>query len=129
MNKFIIYSLLIGILLLKNSASFAGDCVSAIEKSMGDGSASGVAQYFDNSLFLNLPGINASYSHAQAEMVLNDFFSKNHPNNITIERTGTTGNAKFAIGTLTTSKGNYRVYILFKQTNANDCIIKELRVE
>lgn len=129
MNKSLFHLFFTCFLLLQNLNSFAGDCVAAIENKLGAGDAVGVAHYFDENIYLNLPDSHSSYSQAQAKMILNDFFKKNHPNQIAIDRTGNAGKSKFAIGTLKTTKGTYRVYILFKQSNANDCLIKELRIE
>ena len=80
---------------------------------------------FNSTIELSLPGNDAAYSKSQAEMILKDFFTKNIPSNFVIDHKGTSGgNSKFANGTLDTSTGRFKVYILIKGN-----IIYELRFD
>jgi len=125
MNQFLKHIILSGFFILHSLFSCAEDCMDAIQKSIEKGNAAAVAGYFADNVSLNLPGNQATYSSAQAEIMLNDFFRKNAPSQINIEQNGTNSNAKFVIARFVTShKKTYRVYWVVK-----DCIIKELRFE
>ena len=64
---------------------------------------------------------------AQAEQILKDFFNKNTPRSFSIIHRGESKDgAKYAIGNLTTSNGNYRVYYYFK-VSGGSVNIQELR--
>lgn len=108
--------------------SYAENCIDLISRQLSKGNASAISAYFDDNLSLSLPGSQSTYSHAQAAMILSDFFEKNTSKQAFIERTGDNVHSKFAIGTLTTSKGAYRLYLVVKESKS-DCIIKELRLE
>ena len=118
----------IWVLITLPGLSFAGNCIDVISRKLSNGDASGVAAHFDHNLSLSLPGCQSNYSHAQAAMILNDFFEKHNAQKATIERTGDNASSTFAIGKLVTSKGTYRLYLVVKE-NKNDCIIKEMRLE
>lgn len=68
------------------------------------------------------------YSKTQAELMLKDFFSKYPPTNFVIIHEGGKEGSRYAIGTLTTSKGEFRVYFLLK-TQDNSQVIHQLRIE
>lgn len=111
-----------------SSISYAGNCIDLITQQLSKGNASAISAYFDDNLSLSLPGNQSTYSHAQAAMILDDFFEKNASRQATIERTGDNAHSKFAIGKLVTSKGAYRLYLVVKESKS-DCVIKELRLE
>jgi len=97
-----------------------GEVISA----MKSGNASLLARYFNSSIELEIMGKDAIYSKSQAEMIMKDFFSKNSPVNFTVRFEGGPENARYAVGTLATSRGNYRVNILIK-----DNLIHQLRID
>jgi hypothetical protein len=106
----------------------AQNTVEDIRASIAIGNVNGIARYFDNNLSLNIAGSQASYSRPQAEMVLRDFFKKNTPRKLDIEHTDASRNLRYAMGTLITSTGNYRVYFVVKQKE-NNTVLQELRIE
>ncbi len=108
--------------------SYAGNCIDLIRQQLAKGNASAVSGYFDANLSLSLPGGQATYSQAQASMILHDFFEKNPSKQATIERSGDRGDHQFAIGKLATDKGVYRLYLVVKEED-KECVIKELRLE
>jgi len=96
-----------------------------IAKNIKSSNVSNLSNAFNSTIELGLPGNDAAFSKPQAEMILKDFFAKNVPTNFIIEHRGTSGgNSKFANGTLDTSTGRYKVYILIKGN-----IIYELRFD
>jgi len=86
-----------------------------IANAIRSGDAKSVSRYFSNSVDLTLIGQEDVYSKAQAEQILKDFFNKNTPRSFSIIHRGESKDgAKYAIGNLSTSNGNYRVYYYFK---------------
>ncbi|MFN6092799.1 MAG: DUF4783 domain-containing protein [Bacteroidota bacterium] len=98
-----------------------------IANAIRSGDARSVSRYFSNSVDLTLIGQEDVYSKAQAEQILKDFFNKNTPRSFSIIHRGESKDgAKYAIGNLTTSSGNYRVYYYFKVAGGS-VNIQELR--
>ena len=86
--------------------------------------------YFDNSIDLTFSDETNTYSKKQAEIILQKFFSKVEPKSFNSKRSGESkyNNSKFSIGFLSTSNGEYKVYIFFIQKGKN-YYIKEMRFE
>lgn len=98
-----------------------------IANAIRSGDAKSVSRYFSSSVDLTLIGQEDVYSKAQAEQILKDFFNKNTPRSFSIIHRGESKDgSKYAIGNLTTSSGNYRVYYYFKVA-AGNVNIQELR--
>lgn len=93
------------------------------------GNEAAVAKYFDNTVAITISNNQSIYSKAQAEIVLKDFFNKNQVKDFTVKQGGPSGdNAKYAVGTLTTSNGIYQIYLVMKLKN-NDYVLREIRFE
>ena len=87
-----------------------------------------MTKYFDNFVPITISNNQAVYSHNQAEVVLNDFLSKNPPKDFQVMDSGVqTGNAKFAIAEFNSPGGRYSVYILMKMKDKN-YLVKEIRI-
>ena len=101
------------------------DAVSAIKQ----GDAAALAKILDNTVEISMHGKSNSYSKAQAEIILKDFFSKNTVKSFEIiHKGGQEGGSQFGIGTLVTSGGNYRTSF-FLQKKGNTLVLNELRFE
>jgi hypothetical protein len=86
-----------------------------------------ISKYLDNIIPITINNNQSIYSHAQADMVLKDFFSKNTPSDFIVGNSGPSGNnATFVVGELITAAGKYNVYILLKSAGSN-YILQELR--
>jgi hypothetical protein len=88
------------------------------------GNAGDLAKFFNSSIELEILGKDAIYSKSQAEMIMKDFFSKNPPSNFINKFEGGHDNSQYAVGTLMTSKGNFRVNFLIKNN-----LIHQLRID
>lgn len=98
-----------------------------IANAIRSGDAKSVSRFFSNSVDLTLISQEDVYSKAQAEQIIKDFFNKNTPRSFSIIHRGESKDgAKYAIGNLTTSSGNYRVYYYFK-ISGSSVNIQELR--
>jgi hypothetical protein len=80
------------------------------------GNAKELAKFFNNTLDLNTPENEGTFSKAQAEVVMKDFFSKNPPKSFKINHQGSSNDGShFFIGLYTTQKQNFRAYFLIKK--------------
>jgi hypothetical protein len=87
-----------------------------------------LSRNFNSSIDLTIGTVENTYSKAQAEQLLRDFFAANKPTSFTIIHQGLSKEgAKYAIGTLTTASGkSFRVYLYVKQLG-NAYQVNELR--
>ena len=89
-----------------------------------------LSEYFNQNIELVVPGHDDVFSKSQAQQLVAKFFKESVPESFSIIHQGSSGNegARYAIGTLVTAKGNFRVYFLLKTSN-NKAIIHQLRIE
>lgn len=127
--KQLMYSgvLFIGLFFVTNTL-LAGN-LDNISLAIQTGNAKEVAKYFDNTVSITIFNGENSYSKAQAEMVLKDFFSKNPPVSFNVIHKGTSGEgSQYGIGTLVTKSGTFRTYVYIKKKDAT-YYIQEVRFE
>jgi hypothetical protein len=97
-----------------------------IKDAIKAGSAKEAVKSFNQSLDINLEGEINTYSKAQAEFVLRDFFKKHPPTDFTIVHTGSSkGGLQYAIGNLKSNADTYNVLIRVKQTGS-DYLVHEI---
>ena len=99
------------------------DVVSALKQ----GDVSGLSRYLDNNVEINITGKSNSYSKAQAEIILKDFFAKNQVKSFELVHQGG-DNSRFGIGNMATTSGSFRVSF-FLQKKAGSMVLNELRFE
>ena len=88
------------------------------------GNSKVLAKYFNANVELVIDNKNDVFSKQQASGIIADFFRKNKVSDFQLLHKGTKDAASFAIGTLKTASGNFRVYVL---TRKNE--IQQLRIE
>ena len=97
-------------------AQSGDDALNGVKAAVKAGSAKEVARYFNSSVEVGLNGEKASYSQAQAEFVLRDFFSKTQPATFEYLHQGSSNEGqKYAIGKYTSKTGSYRTFVVVKQ--------------
>jgi hypothetical protein len=99
-----------------------------ISKGFSTGNAALISGFFRNTVELNINNTENIYSSTQAEIILKDFFKKHPPSEFKVLHNGGQGESKYAIGTLVTSMGNFRVTLLIKTTDSKP-YIHQLRIE
>lgn len=104
------------------------DIPPAIIDALKSGNTAKLAQFFNTSIELAIPGQEDIFSSQQAELIIKDFFTKHVPTNFIILHKGGKEGSQYAIGNLTTSTGNYRVTLLIKLKD-NKPFIHQLRFE
>jgi len=110
-------------------ASIASAAVpDAIILAFKTGNSKELGKYLNVNVELAIAEIEDVYSKTQAELLLKDFFVKHSPTNFIIIHEGGKEGSRYAIGTLTTNKGDFRVYFLLKIQDGNS-VIHQLRIE
>jgi hypothetical protein len=99
---------------------------SPIKDAIKAGNAKEVAKYLNQSVDVNLEGEVNTYSKAQAEFVLRDFFKKHSPTDFTIVHTGASkGGLQYAIANFKSNNEQYNTLIRVKQSD-NIYLIHEI---
>lgn len=96
----------------------------AIISALDEGNAGTLSSYLNANVELVIGAQNDVFSKQQATGIIADFFRKNKVGGFELLHKGNKDAASFAIGTLKTSSGTYRVYVL---TRKNE--IQQLRIE
>lgn len=130
MKKLYKRALLLSIFTLLSFVVVRAQTLEDVTAQIRNGNVPAMTKYFDNIVTITITGTPSAYSKTQAEMVLKDFFTKNQVKDFTVMQTGTApnNNCKYAIGKLTTSNGNYQLYVLLKLKEQN-FLLQEIRIE
>ena len=102
--------------------------IDEVINAMKTGNAPEIARFFDNTLEINMPQKNNSYSKSQAELVLKDFFSTNPVKAFEIIHKGENSGSQYCIGTLITKNGSFRTTIFMKQKGDKQ-VLQEITFE
>jgi len=84
-----------------------------LAKAIGMGDASKMSAYFHQSLELTILDNDYEASKNQATRIMDNFFKKHTPTHFKVSFEGTKEQSKYAIGTLTTKDGAFRVNLFF----------------
>lgn len=108
---------------------FQSNLVGEVSGQFRTGNSKEIARHFNASIELNIADETDTYSKAQAEQILRDFFNKNMPVNSTvIHLINTNPNYQIGILSVLTKTIKYRVTVTFKKTSG-EFLITELRIE
>ena len=122
-NKVVIVILFIFTLLPTSSLMAQEADFELLSKIIKNGNAKDLVKQFSKNVELNINGKEATYSRAQAEAVLKDFFGKGSPEDFTFNHKGASkGGLPYAIGEYTNSLGNYRVWIRLKMEDGRNLV-------
>ncbi|MEO5563268.1 MAG: DUF4783 domain-containing protein [Chitinophagaceae bacterium] len=92
------------------------------------GNANELSRYFDDNVEVTLPVKSDSYSKAQAQLILKDFFANNDVRGFELKHKGDSPGGHYCIGTLQTKSGNFRAHIFMKSKGDKE-LVKELRFQ
>jgi len=95
-----------------------------IISALNEGNAGQLSGFLNDNVELVIGNQNDVFSKQQATGIIADFFRKNRVSDFQLLHKGNKDTASFAIGTLKTATGNFRVYVL---TRKNE--IQQLRIE
>ena len=88
---------------------------SGISLAIKSGNASELSKFMNPTVEIMLLDKEDFYKKNVAETILRDFFAEYQTKDFIIRHQGSRNDAKYAIGNLTTEKGNFRVYFLIKK--------------
>jgi hypothetical protein len=109
------------------TASFA-QIPNEIVTSIQNGNDVSLAAFFNENVELVVESHDDVYSKSQAQQIVAEFFKSNKPKQFSIIHQGGKEDARYAIGSLVTVTGTFRVYFLLKNKN-NNSYIHQLRIE
>ncbi len=92
------------------------------------GNAAELSKYMNTTVELLLLDKEDFYKKNVAEIILKDFFRDYRTKDFIIRHQGAKNEAQYAIGNLTTEKGNFRVYFLLKKVD-QELLIHQIRIE
>lgn len=125
--KTIFTSLLAACLVLFSSFAQSSN-IDGVISALRSGNATELAKYFDDSVELTLPVKSDSYSKAQAQVIIKDFFSNNGVKTFELKHKGDSPGGHYCIGTLQTKSGNFRAHV-FMKSKGNKDVLKEIRFQ
>ena len=127
--KAILASLLVSSMIIMSSFAQPGT-IDEVIGTLRTGNAAGLSKYFDDNIELTLPVKSDSYSKAQAQVILKDFFVNNGVKGFELKHKGDGpgGQGQYCIGTLQTKSGNFRAHV-FMKTKGNKEVVKEIRFQ
>ncbi|MDF1575119.1 MAG: DUF4783 domain-containing protein [Bacteroidales bacterium] len=82
-------------------------------RAIGNGDAASMSAWFHQSLEMTILEQKYETSKNQASRILESFFKSHTPSAFTVSFEGTKEQSKYAIGTLSTDSGNFRINIYF----------------
>src|SRR6478672_2045558 len=129
MKKNVMKSLLSSILVVATvmMSSFAQpNTIDDVIGALRSGDADGLSKYLDDNVELTLPVKSDSYSKAQAQVILKDFFGNNGVKGFELKHKGDSPGGHYCIGTLQTKSGNFRAHV-FMKAKGNKEVVKEIR--
>lgn len=109
------------------SPSF-GQIPGEVVLSIQNGNDEMLAKYFNQNVELVVQSHDDVFSKSQARQIVAEFFKVNKPKQFSIIHQGGKDGARYAIGSLVTSTGNFRVYFLLKNKEDNS-YIHQLKIE
>ncbi|ATL46848.1 hypothetical protein COR50_06450 [Chitinophaga caeni] len=127
---FVLGTLVLGALLTAFAVSGPGPFDDVV-KALKQGDTNGLSRYLDNNVEINVTGKSDSYSKAQAEIILKDFFGKNSVKTFEIIHKGeaSNGSSQFGVGNMVTTSGTkYRTTFRLKK-KGNTFVLTELRFD
>jgi polyphosphate kinase len=92
------------------------------------GDADGLSKYLDDNVEVTLPVKSDTYSKAQAQVILKDFFDNNNVKGFELKHKGDSPGGHYCIGTLQTKSGNFRAHVFMKSKGSKE-VVKEIRFQ
>ncbi len=119
--------LLLGSILML-SAFTAQNRIDEVIAALRSGNSVQLAGYFDENVEVTLPDKSDSYSKAQAQLIVKDFFGNNGVKGFELKHKGDSPSGHFCIGILQTNAGNFRTNVFMKIKNGKE-VVKEIRFQ
>jgi hypothetical protein len=104
------------------------DTLESVIAAIKTGNASQLASRFEQKLTLTLPDQSSQLSKSQAQTAITKFFVANPVTGFELKHRGNAPGGVFAMGTLLTEKGQFRVNIFMSATGSKGGV-RELRIQ
>lgn len=124
--KKILLSLMV--LLAVSAGALRAQSIDSVMNGLKMGNAVAVANNIADNLLLNVLDKSDNFNKSQALQQLKAFFAANSVKAFDVRHKGDSPTGRYAIGTLTTAQGNYRVSIFMKNEKGKESL-KELRFQ
>ncbi len=121
-------TLLLGSVLMLSSFSTGQNGIDEVIGALRSGNSAQLSVFFDENVELTLPDKSDSYSRAQAQLIVKDFFGNNGVKGFDLKHKGDSPSGHFCIGTLQTNAGNFRTNVFMKVKNGKE-VVKEIRFQ
>jgi hypothetical protein len=103
------------------------DIINQVKETIKAGSAKELAKYLSQTVDVTIEGSVETYSKAQAEFVLRDFFKQHIPSEVSIIHQGSSkGGQPFAILQYKSGSDTYRLFMKIKTVN-NTQLLDDIR--
>jgi F420-dependent methylenetetrahydromethanopterin dehydrogenase len=110
-------------------SSFAvQNTIDGVISALKAGNASDLSRYFDDNVKLTLPDKEDTYSKAQAQLIVKDFFSNNKVKTFDVKHKGDQNGDEYCIGTLSTGQGSFRTTVFAKNKGGKQ-LVNEVRFQ
>lgn len=126
--KTIFTTILLSSVALLSSFTLQSGSIEEVIGAIRSGNASELSKYFDDNVELTLPDKSDSYSKAQAQLIVKDFFVNNRVKGFDLKHKGDSPGGHFCIGTLQTNAGNFRTNVFMKIKGGKE-VVKEIRFQ
>ena len=126
--KALFTSLLLGSTMLLTAFTLQRSSIDEVIAALRSGNPTQVSGFFDDNVELTLPDKNDSYSKAQAQLIIKDFFANNGVKGFELKHKGDSPGGHYCIGTLQTNAGNFRTNVFMKIKNGKE-YVKEIRFQ
>jgi chemotaxis protein CheY-P-specific phosphatase CheC len=126
--KALFTSLLLGSFMLLSAFTLQKSSIDEVIAALRSGNSTQLSNFFDDNVELTLPDKSDSYSKAQAQLIVKDFFGNNGVKGFELKHKGDSPGGHFCIGTLQTNAGNFRTNVFMKIKNGKE-VVKEIRFQ
>lgn len=126
--KTLFTSLLLGSAMLLSAFALQKNSIDEVIGALRSGNSTQLSGFFDENVELTLPDKSDSYSKAQAQLIIKDFFANNGVKGFELKHKGDSPSGHFCIGTLQTNAGNFRTNVFMKVKNGKE-VVKEIRFQ
>ena len=99
-----------------------------IVSALNSGNALTLSSFFNNNIELVVGSRDDIFRKQQASNIVADFFRRNPVKSFTVSNRGECEASSFVTGTLQTTNGSFRVYVLTRKSGNAD-VIQQLRIE
>ena len=115
-------------LLLSLSLLMAQEIPAGVITAFKRGSSQELSKYMGDKVNLVLQGRSTNVDKQKATAMMQEFFTENKVSGFNVNHQGKRDESSFVIGTLTTTKGKFRVNCFLKKVQTQ-CLIHQIRID